>query len=77
MTLAFLIGMLVVMTLVGVPAARADGIGSDADVQKAQSVGERELPVTIRRVGPVLGPGYVDVVAHRGNAPGTLQLTPP
>jgi hypothetical protein len=30
-TLAFLSGVLVVMTLVGVPAARADGIGSDAD----------------------------------------------
>ena len=75
MTLAFLIGMLVVMTLVGVPAARADGIGTDADVHVAQSLGGRELTVTIRRVGPVLGPLHVDVVTHRGDAPGTLQLT--
>jgi hypothetical protein len=67
-------GMLVVMTLVGVPAARADGIGSDADVHVAQSLDGRELTVTIRRVGPVLGPLHVDVVTHRGDAPGTLQL---
>jgi len=74
-TLAFSIGMLVVMTLGGVPEARADGIGSDADVHVAQSLGGRELTVTIRRVGPVLGPLHIDVVTHRGDAPGTLQLT--
>jgi hypothetical protein len=73
--LAFLGGMLVAMTLVAVPAAQADGIGSDADVHVAQSLGGRELTVTIRRVGPVLGPLHVDVVTHRGDAPGTLQLT--
>jgi hypothetical protein len=73
-TLGLLIGMLV-MTLVGMPAARADGIGSDTDVHIAQSLGGRELTVTIRRVGPVLGPLHVDVVTHRGDAPGTLQLT--
>jgi hypothetical protein len=67
--------MLVVLTLAGVPAARADGIGSDADVHVAQSLGGRELTVTIRRVGPVLGPLHIDVVTHRGDTPGTLQLT--
>ena len=70
MALTLLSGMLVVMTLVGVPVARADGIGSDADVHVAQSLGGRELTVTIRRVGPVLGPLHVDVVTHRGDAPG-------
>ena len=73
--ITLLIGMLVVMTLVVVPAARADGIGSDADVHVAQSLGGRELTVTIRRVGPVLGPLHVDVVTHHGDAPGILQLT--
>jgi hypothetical protein len=73
--LAFLSGMLVVVILGGVPAARADSIGSDTDVHVAQSLGGRELTVTIRRVGPVLGPLHVDVVTHRGDAPGTLQLT--
>src|SRR4051812_3311700 len=74
-TLAFSIGMLVVMTMAGAPEARADGLGSDSDVHIAQSLGGRELTVTIRRVGPVLGPLHVDVVTHRGDAPGTLQLT--
>lgn len=73
--LAFSISMLVATALVGMPAARADGMGSDADVHVAQSLGGRELTVAIRRVGPVLGPLHVDVVTHRGDAPGTLQLT--
>ena len=55
--------------------ARADGIGSDTDVHVAQTLGGRELTVTIRRVGPVLGPLHVDVVTHRGDAPGTLRLS--
>jgi hypothetical protein len=68
-------GMLLVMTLLCAPAAGADGIGTDTDVHVAQSLGGRELTVTIRRVGPVLGPLHVDVVTHRGDAPGTLELT--
>lgn len=68
--------MLVLMTLLlCAPAAGADGIGTDTDVHIAQSLGGRELTVIIRRVGPVLGPLHVDVVTHRGDAPGTLQLT--
>lgn len=73
--LAILSGLLVVVAVAGVPAARADGIGPGADVHVAQSLGGRELTVTIRRVGPALGPLHVDVVTHRGDAPGTLQLT--
>ncbi|MDV3129821.1 hypothetical protein M1247_33290 [Mycobacterium sp. 21AC1] len=64
------------MTLMlGAPAAVADGIGTDTDVHVAQSLGGRELTVVIRRVGPVLGPLHVDVVTHRGDTPGSLQLT--
>jgi hypothetical protein len=55
--------------------ARADGIASDSDVHVAQTLGGRELTVTIRRVGPVLGPLHVDVTTHRGVAPGTLRLS--
>ena len=73
-TLPLLIGMLVVIIVV-VHCGEADGIGTDADVHVAQSLGGRELTVTIRRVGPILGPLHVDVVTHRGDAPGTLQLT--
>ncbi|MDV3126466.1 hypothetical protein M1247_16205 [Mycobacterium sp. 21AC1] len=50
MTLAVLSGMLVLMTLVGVPAARADGIGSDAVMHDTQPLGGRELTVTVQRV---------------------------
>jgi hypothetical protein len=68
--------MLVVMTLLlCAPAAGADGIGTDTDVHVAQSLGGRELTVTIRRVGPGLGPLHVDVVTHRGDVPGALELT--
>lgn len=68
--------MLVGMTLLlWAPVARADGVASDTDVHVAQSLGDRELTVIIRRVGPVLGPLHVDVVSHRGDAPGPLRLT--
>jgi hypothetical protein len=55
--------------------ARADEVGSDTDVHVAQTLGARELTVTIRRVGPVLGPLRIDVVTHRGNAPGELRVS--
>ncbi len=69
--------LLVLLALLCVPGAPAgaDGMASDTDVHVAQTLGGRELTVTIRRVGPVLGPLHVDVVTHRGNAPGALQLT--
>jgi hypothetical protein len=68
---------LLLLTLVCLPAppAGADGMASDADVHVAQTLGSRELTVTIRRVGPVLGPLHVDVVTHRGDAAGPLRLT--
>jgi hypothetical protein len=74
LSLALLVALIL---LVCAPAsfARADGIGSDTDVHVAQTLGGRELTVTIRRVGPVLGPLHVDVVTHRGDAPGTLRLS--
>jgi hypothetical protein len=67
----------VLLLVLCVPAApaMADGMASDTDVHVAQTLGDRELTVTIRRVGPVLGPLHVDVVTHRGDAAGTLQLT--
>ena len=69
--------LLACVLLLCAPAAPAgaDGTGSDTDVHVAQTLGGRELTVTIRRVGPVLGPLRVDVVTHRGDAPGTLRLS--
>ncbi len=71
------VAVMVLLGLVCSPTAPAvaDGMGSDTDVHVAQTLGARELTVTIRRVGPVLGPLHIDVVTHRGDAPGTLRLS--
>lgn len=66
---------LILLVCAPLSLARADGMASDSDVHVAQTLGGRELTVTIRRVGPVLGPLHVDVTTHRGDAPGTLRLS--
>lgn len=54
--------------------AFADGVPGGGDVHVAQTLGDRELTVVIRRVEPVPGPVYVDVVTHAGSPPGELTL---
>ncbi|MFC9997316.1 hypothetical protein [Nocardia sp. NPDC127526] len=68
---AFVLGA----TLVTAPPVRADGMASGADLSVAQSLGDRELTVIVRRAQPVPGPLRVDVVAHSGTAAGMLTLT--
>lgn len=58
--------------LVPAPPARADGVVSGGDVSVAQSLGDRELTVIVRRAEP--GPLRVEVVTHTGTAAGTLTL---
>ncbi|WP_280384106.1 hypothetical protein [Nocardia wallacei] len=67
---ACLVGMLVL----GGPLARADGGPAGADLAVAQSLGDRELTVIVRRVEPVPGPLRVEIVTHAGTAPGMLAL---
>ncbi|MEU7474794.1 hypothetical protein AB0A63_02340 [Lentzea sp. NPDC042327] len=55
--------------------ALADGAQSGSDLHVAQSLGDRELTVIIRRVAEVPGPVHVDVVTHAGTPPGELTLT--
>ncbi|MFD9699933.1 hypothetical protein [Lentzea sp. NPDC059081] len=69
--LLFLLGA--ILGIAG-PAA-ADGAQSGADVHVAQSLGDRELTVIIRRVAEVPGPVHVDVVTHDGSPPGEITLT--
>jgi hypothetical protein len=59
------------------PAA-ADTPSSGGDVQVAQTLGDRELTLVLRRVTAVPGPLRLDVITHAGSAPGTLRvaLTP-
>ncbi len=59
--------------ITAVPAS-ADGAFDGGDIHVAQSLGDRELTVVIRRVEPVPGPVHVDVVSHAGNPPGELAL---
>jgi hypothetical protein len=54
--------------------ALAHGGVVGADLRVAASLGERELTVVIRRVGPVPGPLRVDVVNHAGSPGGTLRV---
>ncbi|MBP2331058.1 hypothetical protein JOF56_011443 [Kibdelosporangium banguiense] len=55
--------------------ALADGAQAGADIHVAQTLGDRELTVIIRRVAEVPGPVHVDVVTHAGSPPGELTLT--
>jgi hypothetical protein len=55
--------------------ALADGAQTGADIHVAQTLGDRELTVIIRRVAEVPGPVHVDVVTHAGSPPGEVALT--
>ncbi|SDZ44238.1 hypothetical protein SAMN05421504_11723 [Amycolatopsis xylanica] len=54
--------------------AHADGVQNGADIQVAQTLGERELTVVIRRVDTPPAPLRVDIVTHQGTPPGTLTV---
>jgi hypothetical protein len=55
--------------------APADGAQSGSDLHVAQTLGDRDLTVIIRRVAEVPGPVHVDVVTHAGSPPGEITLT--
>jgi hypothetical protein len=62
------------LLLAGSAPALADGAAHGADLQVAQTLGDRELTVVIRYAEPVPGPLRVDVISHAGSPPGTLVL---
>jgi hypothetical protein len=64
--------------LVGSTPAFADTPSSGGDIAVAQTFGDRELTIVLRRVTAVPGPLRVDVVTHKGSPGGrlTLELTP-
>jgi hypothetical protein len=64
-----------VVMLASAGPALAHGGVVGADLRVAASLGERELTVIIRRVGPVPGPLRVDVVNHAGSPGGTLRMS--
>ncbi|WAL69326.1 hypothetical protein ORV05_16635 [Amycolatopsis cynarae] len=63
-----------VLSVCGAVPAFADGAPSGSDLSVAQTLGDRELTVVIRRAEPVPGPLRVEVVSHAGGAPGVLNL---
>ncbi len=67
--LALLFGLLLVTP------AYADSAAAGGDVHVAQTLGDRELTVTLRRVTGVPGPLHVDVLTHAGSPAGTLRLS--
>ncbi|MFI0424017.1 hypothetical protein [Spongiactinospora sp. 9N601] len=62
----------VTLLLAGGPMAEAGTAGGD--VQVAQTLGDRELTVILRRITGVPGPLHVDVITHAGTAAGRIEL---
>ncbi|MBY8855329.1 hypothetical protein K7711_02425 [Nocardia sp. CA2R105] len=73
-----LVGVLLLVGLVDFAPAVADAPSAGGDVSVAQTLGDRELTVVLRRVTSVPGPLQVEVVTHAGTAGGklTLAVTP-
>ncbi|WP_238815871.1 hypothetical protein [Nocardia brasiliensis] len=69
----FVVGWLLLLSS-GAATAFADAAAAGADLSIAQSLGDRELTVILRRVTSVPGPLRVDVVTHTGTAAGELEL---
>jgi hypothetical protein len=76
--LAFIVGLCILFLTAGSAPVFADSASSGGDIAVAQSLGDRELTVMLRRVTSVPGPLRVDVITHAGTAPGrlTLAMTP-
>jgi hypothetical protein len=74
----FVVGLCALFTLLGITPVFADSPSSGGDVAVAQTLGNRELTVVLRRVASVPGPLHVDVVTHAGSSAGqlTLAVTP-
>ncbi|OLR92764.1 hypothetical protein BJP25_21640 [Actinokineospora bangkokensis] len=69
-----MVALVGVLLVVFAPPAWADGAPLGADLHVAQTLGERELTVVVRRVEGAPAPVSVDVVSHVGTAPGELRL---
>ncbi|MFC9438118.1 hypothetical protein [Nocardia sp. NPDC057030] len=68
------VGLWILLASAGMAPAIADSAAAGADLSVAQSLGDRELTIVLRRVTSVPGPLRVDVVTHAGTAAGPLTL---
>lgn len=71
---ALLAVLVVLLSFAAIGPAAADTPSSGGDIQIAQTIGDRDLTLILRRVTAVPGPLRVDVITHTGTAPGTLTL---
>jgi hypothetical protein len=71
---ALVVVFCVLLSFAAIGSAAADTPSSGGDVQVAQTLGDRELTLILRRVTAVPGPLRVDVITHAGSAPGTLSV---
>ncbi|MGC4943106.1 hypothetical protein [Kribbella sp. DT2] len=74
MRILLLLAGVLLLQATSLGTAAADGGPTGQDQSFAQSLGDRELTVIVRRVETIPGPLRVDVVTHRGTPPGTLTL---
>ncbi len=72
--LAVVAGLPLALLLSTAVPAMADSASAGADVTVAQTLGDRELTVVLRRVTSVPGPLSVDIITHTGTVPGGLAL---
>src|SRR3979490_1908967 len=72
--LAVVAGLPSVLLLATAIPARADSASAGTDVMVAQTLGDCELPVVLRRVTSVPGPLSVDIITHTGTVPGGLAM---
>lgn len=72
--LVLVAGICLLLAAAGSAPAFADSASSGGDIVVAQSLGDRELTVVLRRVTSVPGPLRLDVITHTGTAPGRLEL---
>src|SRR3981189_3201145 len=71
---SLVVGLCALFMLVGITPVFADSPSSGGDIAVAQTLGDRELTVVLRRVTAVPGPLHVDVVTHAGRSRGRLTL---
>lgn|GEM_PF-2540036 len=69
-----LLGVFGLLVLGGFSPATADAPSAGGDISVAQTLGDRELTIVLRRVTSVPGPLQVEVVTHAGTAAGRLTL---
>ncbi|MGW8952234.1 hypothetical protein [Streptomyces sp. NPDC055709] len=73
-TLIAVVAAVLGIVLGGAGPAAADGAKAGSDIQVAQTLGDRDLTVVIRRPDAPPAPLRIDVVTHAGTPAGRLEL---